>query len=388
MILAEYIDRVGLKLQKTADSDKHTLKHYINRAIEDIFREFPYMLYKEDYLQTVADYATGTVTATNGAASVAGSGTVFTSAMVGRKIRIDDNSRYYKIGAYVAGSQVTLDEDYEESTVSGVDFRIYQDEYDLPSDFKAMISLAHAGIQLVQMDEWTFSNKAPSVETTTPDEPLLYRVIGTKADVYTPSTACTLKVVSTYASDTQTVTVYGTVGGYDDSEAIVLTGTVSVASTKTFSEVFYAKISDTVTGRVDLKESGDTLIGSCSPGDRVIDVLGKERVLRVYPIPADVYPLYVKYYANIPELENYSDYVVNLPKEFDTMIIDRAYIEGLYEEEDDRAVLMEQRWTAQLQKIKREEARLRNWARQPKFTFDIRQSVYEAPLVKKWYDED
>ena len=62
---------------------------------------------------TVSDYATGTVSLTNGSNIVTGSGTTFTSAMVGRWFTITDTTKYgqgywYRIAGFTDTTHVTL----------------------------------------------------------------------------------------------------------------------------------------------------------------------------------------------------------------------------------------------------------------------------------------
>src|SRR3990167_5562213 len=60
--------------------------------------DLPYLM-TEGVITTVAPYATGTVAMTNGSKTVTGTDTVWTSAMVGRKIRFGSDNAYYRIAA-------------------------------------------------------------------------------------------------------------------------------------------------------------------------------------------------------------------------------------------------------------------------------------------------
>lgn len=108
--------------------------HGVNRVLREVQSKGPWSwLLKEGAITTVAEYSTGTVSLTQGSATVTGSGTTFTSAMVGRRFRSSDGTQY-TISAYVSGTQVTLSTAYAGSSVSGAAYRIYQDVYSLPSD--------------------------------------------------------------------------------------------------------------------------------------------------------------------------------------------------------------------------------------------------------------
>lgn len=67
---------------------------------------------------SAADYSTGTVTFTNGDATVVGSGTAFTSAMVGRWIQ-DDVGEWYEIASVTDGTNLELVNEYEGVTNAG-----------------------------------------------------------------------------------------------------------------------------------------------------------------------------------------------------------------------------------------------------------------------------
>jgi|ETNvirnome_2_300_1030623.scaffolds.fasta_scaffold00134_11 hypothetical protein len=65
------------------------------------------------------DYETGTITFTNGDATIAGSGTTFTAAMVGRYIK-DGNGYWYKIKTFTNTTSMELEKDYVGTTEAGV----------------------------------------------------------------------------------------------------------------------------------------------------------------------------------------------------------------------------------------------------------------------------
>lgn len=124
-----------------SDDDVTTV---IKQALNDILQEvcqahnFSW-LYGESSFITVAPYKTGTVTVAEGSTTVTGSGTTFTSGMVGRKLRCEDAT--YIISAYVSATEVTLSTDYAGAGGSGVAYKIYQNEYSLASDVEDVLSM-------------------------------------------------------------------------------------------------------------------------------------------------------------------------------------------------------------------------------------------------------
>lgn len=89
---------------------------------------------------SVANYTTGTVTLTNASASVTGSGTTFTSAMVGRHLfptTLDAHGGIgYKILTYTSATVITLENTYAGASVnaSGVNF-VIGEVPDIPSEY-------------------------------------------------------------------------------------------------------------------------------------------------------------------------------------------------------------------------------------------------------------
>lgn len=108
--------------------------HAVNSVLREVRRRGAWSwLLKEGAITTVAEYSTGTVSVTQGSATVTGSGTTFTAGMVGRRFRSSDGVQY-TISAYVSGTQVTLSVAYAGTSGSGLAYRIYQDVYTLPTD--------------------------------------------------------------------------------------------------------------------------------------------------------------------------------------------------------------------------------------------------------------
>jgi hypothetical protein len=86
-----------------------------------------------DTFQWVAAYETGTCTITKGSATITGASTVWTSGMVGRKIRVA-NGPAYTIATRVGNTEITVTETVAEDSASSLSYVIYQDEYSMASD--------------------------------------------------------------------------------------------------------------------------------------------------------------------------------------------------------------------------------------------------------------
>lgn len=75
-----------------------------------------------DPLEFPDDYTEGTITVTNGSATVTGSGTTFTAAMVGRFINV--GKWWYEIASVNSTTSLTLVNYYQETTAAGASYTI------------------------------------------------------------------------------------------------------------------------------------------------------------------------------------------------------------------------------------------------------------------------
>jgi len=93
-------------------------------------------------------YETGTVTTTNGSTTVTGLGTTWVSAThVGQKFRLTDIAeRYdvYTISAVGSTTSLTLDRSWAPDAQAAEAYRIYQNEYALPSDIQRLVEVRDA----------------------------------------------------------------------------------------------------------------------------------------------------------------------------------------------------------------------------------------------------
>jgi hypothetical protein len=85
-----------------------------------------------------ADYTIGTVTLTNGSSTITGSSTTFIPDMVGRWIRADapnGDEQWYEIGGYTSATQLSLINQYQGTTASGLTYLIGEVPV-LPEDYQ------------------------------------------------------------------------------------------------------------------------------------------------------------------------------------------------------------------------------------------------------------
>lgn len=79
----------------------------------------------------VEDYTAGTIAVTNGDATVTGTSTTFTAAMVGRWIEVTDTTNadygwFYRIASYTDATHIELENTWQGTTATGLAYRIGQ----------------------------------------------------------------------------------------------------------------------------------------------------------------------------------------------------------------------------------------------------------------------
>jgi len=131
-----------VETETSAESDEVTAicQDKLDWIQDDICSRYDFSWLKDyGYINTIPVYTAGTVTATQDSTTITGSGTTFTSAMVGRLIIVSTDDNWYEISAYVSATEITLSSNYTGATVTGKTYKIYKTDYALATDFKKMI---------------------------------------------------------------------------------------------------------------------------------------------------------------------------------------------------------------------------------------------------------
>jgi hypothetical protein len=125
--------------------DSDLIDGFINERYRAIWERRNWLGREKDaVLQTTAPYSTGTVEATAGSTSLTGTGTTWTTAMTGRRIRIAGRSEWYTF-TFATVTTGTLDRAFEGDTDTEHGYEIYQAVYDLPTDLATIIELKAIG---------------------------------------------------------------------------------------------------------------------------------------------------------------------------------------------------------------------------------------------------
>lgn len=140
------------------------------------------------------------------------------------------------------------------------------------------------------MDEDAFDRREPNPSAS--GNPRIYTLFEYAGVETQPAAASTLSLVSSSASDTtQIVLIRGLVSGYDDYESVTLSGTSTVATTKSFSRIDSISKSAETAGRVTVTAGATTVV--------VLGALEKTvrfRKIRFFPEAGSSITITIKHY--------------------------------------------------------------------------------------------
>jgi len=159
----------------------------LNRVYQ--FHDWPFYLdFRNGILTTTDDYSTGTADVTNGSTTISGTTTVWTAAMVGRKIRIANEKPYYRITARSGDTSITIDKAYQGSTATEQTYSIFQDEYRLNADvdkYKSFRQIQN-GLLTIDLLPKNFDELFPTPQALS--DPYYSIYVGNDTQTYTTGT--------------------------------------------------------------------------------------------------------------------------------------------------------------------------------------------------------
>ncbi len=163
--------------------------------------DYPYYIQDKGVINTTATYSTGTVSVANGSTAVTGVLTVWTSSMVGRKIRFANNNAYYRIATVGGVGSLTLEQPFQDTSIVAGTYIIYKDEFRLASDIKKYKTLRQAenAVTLVSLHPTRFDEQYPMPNSYA--DAIMEVMEGTLLDTYTTGTV---------TANTNTITGAGT----------------------------------------------------------------------------------------------------------------------------------------------------------------------------------
>lgn len=104
------------------------------------------------------DYTTGTVTVSKGSTTVTGSGTTFTTAMIGRYFRGATTGNWYRIKSFTSTTVITLETPFNEISLSGSTYTIGELPL-IPELFQPMLTYKAIAFLYLKREELTLASK-------------------------------------------------------------------------------------------------------------------------------------------------------------------------------------------------------------------------------------
>jgi hypothetical protein len=129
-------------------------------------------------IYTATIYSTGTVSvAADG--TVTGVGTTFTSAMVGRFMKVHYTDSFFTIDTYTSGTVIKLKDWPGAVVVAGTSYSIFKTIYPVPTEFGIIYEIVYQ-VPLYKKSQ-TYFNKVDPARTSTASSPLWWAYAGVDA---------------------------------------------------------------------------------------------------------------------------------------------------------------------------------------------------------------
>lgn len=329
----DLVDEVKARatLDKASTEFDESIKNAVNTSLFRLSREGNWRtLRRVATFDTVTSYTTGSgaVSVTNDSKTVTVTGATFLTdgVRVGRRVKLGGSSKNYIIKTITSEETFTVDVVYDGTTSSTQTYEIYgQEEYTLPINSGRIYTLWHEDYGYPYVMSYISDIDFYSLNESLTDKntPTCFRLWQTSTVLDQPKQSATLTIASSDSGDTsKSVTVYGLVGGYPDSETVATNasdGTTSVSTTKSFSYVDKVVKASSTAGRITVtSDSGNTTIAVLPAGDTAG---GSEyKKVQIFPFPNRVFPINVLYYQEPVRMVNDSDVHI-MGHEFDEAII-------------------------------------------------------------------
>jgi len=229
-------------------SQRNLIKDAIQWGLDELTSHNLGYLTTESFFTTIAPVTAGTVAITNGSTSVAGTSTSFTAAMVGSKIRVNDQEAYYRIASFTNSTTITLEAPYQGDDVTIATYSIYKDEYKLAPDVDVYKVLRNVedNISLVsgEISGFDLFHPSPKSEGT----PRFELFVGTLLDEDTTGTLAGTVGLSVL---TGTSTTWTTVEGLENGTRITIaTNSYTVKSVDSDTQItIYENLAVTISSQ-------------------------------------------------------------------------------------------------------------------------------------------
>ncbi len=285
-------------VQQAQDLVKKSLNIALMRVAE--YFEWPFYIINTGVVSTAAPYSIGTVTVVNGSDAIIGVGTVWTNAMVGRKIRVGNGQPYYRIKSVDSTTAITLATQFQGTSSAANTYTIYKDEYRLASDvdtYKTVVQIQNA-IAMASVPPARFDKFFPSPYSYS--DPTMEIMEGTNLDVYTTGTVSTVV-------NTTTITGIGTF--WDTVEGLGRMTAIQVGNN------VYTVKSVTDATHLEIYEPASVTVSTSAYSFNINNLR-----IQVYPIPEMQENLYYRYHRIPAPLVNSYD-IADLPTQWQYLLI-------------------------------------------------------------------
>lgn len=310
-----------LNVTKTdADADfRRTSIEFLNELQRTALTmcEPPWAIREMKFITSTA-YSGGSVTLTNGSSiitetDVAGNG--WSDYLVGRKFVAASRLEWYEVVEYGTGgaggrAQFRIDPPYQGETTTGSTYGIYQDEIDLPGDFRATVSVRNELVprRLKYRDSWEQDHRIPRTfwsSTSNNFAPYVYTIVNRERRPVQWATngACSVQ----FASDRITLDNFGTSSVTADDlryrgASVRLSGTTTVVQLRNIVSVATAGGRTTATAQMYEPWRGTAFTNT---GYEVVPK-GQQRIM-LWPVPNTATVLHVRYYYHPEPMVVYED---------------------------------------------------------------------------------
>lgn len=301
------------------------IKNALNTSLFRLSRECPWLQMRRKHtFPTVGTYTTGTLTAVNGSNSFVGLGTAFlTNMTVGRRLKIGSSSQRYIVETITSNTAFTTNLQYDGTSAAGLSYTLYgQEEYNMPEQLGRVGGIWHERLGFPYLMEYTTDLDFYSASSPIENQyiPIYYRMWGDNWVIQQPFAASAVTVVSSEVLDTSiSISVFGEVAGYPDSEIIVVSGTTPVVGTKLFTSIERVAKNASSIGRITVSTNSANCTVAVLPTGLTTSGV-QYRKIQVWPLPSDVFNINVQYYKEPYRLVGDGD-IHELGMEFDEAII-------------------------------------------------------------------
>mgnify|MGYP001605589183 CR=1 FL=1 len=147
-----------------------------------LLEDYPWSQRKQDTVITIsATYGTGTLS-TSGTA-VTGASTVWSTAFVGRYLRVGSNTFFHRITARTSDTAITIESALPSDAAALSTYTIFRHRYNLPSNFGRVLNVTSDN----RLSEWTRADidRIDPYRTSTATRPDVYTIHGLDPDTTT-----------------------------------------------------------------------------------------------------------------------------------------------------------------------------------------------------------